>query len=141
MCTLNSLEHESSCLSLKSDDSDKRFIDFKGDQLSSSERVDQQSSEPPSGPSVQQRQTQLDSIFLLLEDNIVMFVKNELKKIQRVLSPDYPESLENLLEREDEEQRRNREAFVKITVNFLRRMKQEELAEHLQISKRISLNI
>ncbi|KAM6893663.1 LOW QUALITY PROTEIN: NLR family CARD domain-containing protein 3-like [Xenentodon cancila] len=128
----DSLEHESSCLSLKSDDSDKRFIDFKGDQLSSSERVDQQSSEPPSGPSVQQHQTQLDSIFLLLEDNIVLFVKNELKKIQKVLSPDYPESLENLLEGEDEEQRRSREAFVKITVNFLRRMKQEELAECLQ---------
>ncbi|KAM6893976.1 NLR family CARD domain-containing protein 3-like [Xenentodon cancila] len=61
-----------------------------------------------------------------------MFVKNELKKIQRVLSPDYPESLEHLLEGEDEEQRRSREAFVKITVNFLRRMKQEELAERLQ---------
>ncbi|KAM6894003.1 protein NLRC3-like [Xenentodon cancila] len=63
-----------------------------------------------------------------------MFVKNELKTIQRVLSPDYPESLENLLEGEDEEQRRSREAFVKITVNFLRRMKQEELAELLQNS-------
>ncbi|KAM6893610.1 LOW QUALITY PROTEIN: uncharacterized protein FYW49_019988 [Xenentodon cancila] len=61
-----------------------------------------------------------------------MFVKNELKKIQRVLSPDYPESLENLLEGDVEEQRRSREAFVKITVNFLRRMKQEELAERLQ---------
>ncbi|KAM6909183.1 protein NLRC3-like [Xenentodon cancila] len=61
-----------------------------------------------------------------------MFVKNELKKIQKVLNPDYAESLENLLE--DEEQRRSREAFVKITVNFLRRMKQEELAERLQSS-------
>ncbi|KAM6893622.1 NLR family CARD domain-containing protein 3-like isoform 1-T1 [Xenentodon cancila] len=61
-----------------------------------------------------------------------MFVKNELKKIQRGLSPDYPESLENLLEGEDEEQRRSREAFVKITVNFLNKMKQEELAERLQ---------
>ncbi|KAM6893661.1 protein NLRC3-like [Xenentodon cancila] len=101
---------------------------------SKAQRLDQQSSEPPSGPSVQQHPTQLDSIFLLLEDNIVMFVKNELKKIQRGLSPDYPESLENLLEDEDEEQRRSREAFVKITVNFLRRMKQEELAERLQSS-------
>ncbi|KAM6893965.1 protein NLRC3-like [Xenentodon cancila] len=109
-----------------------QYIDFKRDQRSAVKRVDQQSSEPPSGPSVQQHQTQLDSIFLLLEDNIVMFVKNELKKIQRVLSPDYPESLENLLEDEEEEQRRSREAFVKITVNFLRRMKQEELAECLQ---------
>ncbi|XP_061573953.1 NLR family CARD domain-containing protein 3-like [Cololabis saira] len=71
----------------------------------------------------------------LLEENIVLFVKNELKKIQRGLSPDYPESQEHLLEGEDEEQRRSsREAFVKITVNFLRRMKQEELAERLQSS-------
>ncbi|KAM6894074.1 protein NLRC3-like [Xenentodon cancila] len=119
---------------MKSERSLGQFIDFKGDQRSAVKRVDQQSSEPPSGPSVQQHPTQLDSIFLLLEDNIVMFVKNELKKIQRVLSPDYPESLENLLEDEDEEQRRSREAFVKITVNFLRRMKQEELAERLQSS-------
>uniref|UniRef100_A0A3Q4HUQ3 NACHT domain-containing protein n=1 Tax=Neolamprologus brichardi TaxID=32507 RepID=A0A3Q4HUQ3_NEOBR len=55
------------------------------------------------------------------------FVKNELKKIQKVLSPDYPECLES--QREDYEQRRSREAFVKITLNFLRRMKQEELAD------------
>ncbi|XP_061566757.1 NACHT, LRR and PYD domains-containing protein 3-like [Cololabis saira] len=96
--------------------------------------VDQQISESPSGPSVQQHQTQLDSIFQLLEDDIVMFVKDELKKIQRGLSPDYPESLEHVLLGEDEEQRSIRDAFVKITVNFLRRMKQEELAERLQSS-------
>ncbi|XP_061573627.1 NLR family CARD domain-containing protein 3-like isoform X3 [Cololabis saira] len=121
-----------SCLSLKSDWSRDWLINFKGDQRSPSERVDQQNSEPPSGSSVQQHQTQLDSIFLLLEDNIVMFVKNELKKIQSGLRPNYPESLDHLLEGEDEEQRSSREAFVKITVNVLRRMKQEELAERLQ---------
>ncbi|XP_061571545.1 NLR family CARD domain-containing protein 3-like [Cololabis saira] len=106
----------------------------KHESQSKAQRVDQQISESPSGPSVQQHQTQLDSIFLLLEDNIVLFVKNELKNIQRGLSPDYPESLEHLLQGEDEEQRSSREVFVKITVNFLRRMKQEELAEHLQSS-------
>ncbi|XP_065326129.1 NACHT, LRR and PYD domains-containing protein 3-like [Pelmatolapia mariae] len=94
-------------------------------------RVDQQSSEVPSGQSAQQHQTQLDSIFMLLEDNIITFVKNELKKIQKVLILDYPECLES--QRVHDEQRRSsREAFVKITVNFLRRMKQEELANHLQ---------
>ncbi|XP_061582035.1 NACHT, LRR and PYD domains-containing protein 1 allele 2-like isoform X2 [Cololabis saira] len=128
----DSLEHEPSCLSLKSERSNDIFINFKGDQHSSSERVDQQISESPSGPSVQQHQTQLDSVFQLLEEDIVMFVKNELKKIQRGLGPDYPESLEYLLEGEDEEQRSSRDAFVKITVNFLRRMKQENLAERLQ---------
>uniref|UniRef100_A0A3Q1HVM9 NACHT domain-containing protein n=1 Tax=Anabas testudineus TaxID=64144 RepID=A0A3Q1HVM9_ANATE len=47
--------------------------------------------------------------------------------------PDYPQCLESemedekVLDGEDEEQRRSsREAFVKITLNFLRRMKQEE---------------
>ncbi|XP_039858035.1 uncharacterized protein LOC120715245 isoform X1 [Simochromis diagramma] len=93
-------------------------------------RVDQQSSEVPSGQSAQQHQTQLDSIFMLLEDNIITFVKNELKKLQKVLSPGYPESLES--QREDDEQRSSREAFVKITVDFLRRMRQEEMADRLQ---------
>uniref|UniRef100_A0A3P8QT79 NACHT domain-containing protein n=1 Tax=Astatotilapia calliptera TaxID=8154 RepID=A0A3P8QT79_ASTCA len=68
---------------------------------------------------------------MLLEDNIITFVKNELKKIQKVLSPDYPECLES--KREDDKQgRSSREAFVKITLDFLRRMKQEELAYRLQ---------
>ncbi|XP_067332851.1 NLR family CARD domain-containing protein 3-like isoform X2 [Channa argus] len=73
-------------------------------------------------------------LFQLLEDNIVTFVKNQLKEIQRVLRPDYPECSESQREdEEDEEQRRSsRESFVKITVNFLRRMKQEELADCLQ---------
>ncbi|XP_071327242.1 protein NLRC3-like [Trachinotus anak] len=127
-----------SCVSFKSDNSNERFIDFK--QLSSApERVDQKSSNVPSGQSAQQHQTKLDSIFMLLEEDIVTFVKNELKKIQKVLSPYYPECLESqredeeVLDSEDEEQRRSsREAFVKITVNFLRRMKQEELADCLQ---------
>ena len=71
-------------------------------------------------------------------------MKNELKRVQRSLSPDDPECLESqsedeeVLDGEEEEQRRSsREAFLKITVHFLRRMKQEELAERLQSSKRI----
>ncbi|XP_013769826.1 protein NLRC3-like [Pundamilia nyererei] len=67
---------------------------------------------------------------MLLEDNIITFVKNELKKIQKVLSLDYPECLES--QREEEQRRSSREAFVKITVEFLRRMKQDKLADHLQ---------
>ncbi|XP_034082772.1 NLR family CARD domain-containing protein 3-like isoform X4 [Gymnodraco acuticeps] len=75
---------------------------------------------------------------MLLEDHIVTFVKNELKKIQKALSSDYPEGLETqsedeeVLEAEDEEQRKSREAFLNITLHFLRSMKQEELAERLQ---------
>ncbi|XP_030608470.1 protein NLRC3-like [Archocentrus centrarchus] len=132
-------EPEPSCVSLKSDQSKFDLIDFKGQQPSAAERVDQESSEVPSGQSAQQHQTQLDSIFMLLEENIICFVKNELKKIQKVLNPDYPESLESqkedeeLLEVEEEASKKeNREAFVKITLHFLRRMKQEELADRLQ---------
>ena len=73
-------------------------------------------------------------------------MKNELKKIQKVLSSDNPECAEGpseeeeVLEGEDEEQRRSsRESFLKITLHFLRRMKQEELADCLQSSKRISV--
>ncbi|XP_077952830.1 protein NLRC3-like isoform X2 [Gasterosteus aculeatus] len=70
---------------------------------------------------------------MLLEENILTFVKNELKKIQKFMSSDYPECLEKEDEEVlDEEQRRSREAFVKISVHFLRRMKEEELAERLQ---------
>ncbi|XP_027866276.1 NACHT, LRR and PYD domains-containing protein 3-like isoform X2 [Xiphophorus couchianus] len=152
---------EPSCVSWRSNKSKDVIILFKSDQppaakrkrlknddqlesklehLSSDyQRVDQQSSEVPTDPSVQLHQTQLDSIFMLLEENIVTFVKNELKNIQKVLSPDDPGSSEGqsedeeVIRGEDEEQRRSsREAVMKITLNFLRKMKQEELAECLQ---------
>uniref|UniRef100_A0A8C7WX97 NACHT domain-containing protein n=1 Tax=Oryzias sinensis TaxID=183150 RepID=A0A8C7WX97_9TELE len=119
---------ESSCGSNRSDRSKHSNPKFK-DIHSAVEQLDQQSSETPSGPSVQQHQTQLDSIFLLLEDNIVTFVKKELKKIQKLLSH---REEEEELEDEDEEQRSSRESLMKITENFLRRMKQEELADRLQ---------
>ncbi|XP_072235583.1 uncharacterized protein [Leuresthes tenuis] len=134
-------EPGTSCVSMKSDRSMDLPLFFKSDQHPSFKRVDQQSSEVPSGQSAQQHQTQLDSIFMLLEDNMVTFVKEELKKMQKVLSPVYPECLASQREDEDEEQRSSREALVKITVHFLRRMKQEELADRLQSSKRISLKI
>lgn len=70
------------------------------------------------------------------------FVKNELKKFKKALGPEGPEYLEKLREDdevmggEEEEQRcSNRDAFLKITLNYLRRMKQEQLADSLQSSK------
>uniref|UniRef100_A0AAQ4QHH8 NACHT domain-containing protein n=1 Tax=Gasterosteus aculeatus aculeatus TaxID=481459 RepID=A0AAQ4QHH8_GASAC len=124
---------EPRCLSMKSDWSKGRLINFKDGRRSYDSEEDQESSEVPTGPSAQQHQTHLDSIFMLLEENILTFVKNELKKIQKVVSSGYPECLEKEDgEVLDEDQRRSREAFVKISVHFLRRMKQEELAERLQ---------
>uniref|UniRef100_A0A669BP92 B30.2/SPRY domain-containing protein n=1 Tax=Oreochromis niloticus TaxID=8128 RepID=A0A669BP92_ORENI len=131
-------EPEPSCVSLKSDRSADRPIDFKSQPLSAAERVDQESSEVPSGQSAQQHQTHLDSIFMLLEDKMVTFVKKELKKIQKVLCPDSPECLASqtdnncALAGEDEEPNSIRESFVKITLHILRRIKQEELADELQ---------
>ncbi|XP_062413251.1 NLR family CARD domain-containing protein 3-like isoform X2 [Pungitius pungitius] len=135
---------EPRCVSMRSDQSNDHLIDFKDDQsmdgrfnfkdggCSFDPKEDQESSEVPT-ESAQQHQTHLDSIFMLLEENILTFVKNELKKIQKVLSSDYPECLEKKDEEVlDEEQRRFREAFVMISVHFLRRMKQEDLAERLQ---------
>ncbi|XP_032364294.1 NLR family CARD domain-containing protein 3 isoform X2 [Etheostoma spectabile] len=124
---------------MKSDRSMGRYYNFKDGQDAVDGRVHQESSEGLGGQSDLQQQTDLDPIFMLLEENILTFIKNELKKIQKVLSPDYPECLESqredeeVLEGEDEEQRRrSREAFLKITLHFLRRMKQEELADRLQ---------
>uniref|UniRef100_A0AAV2LNE0 FISNA domain-containing protein n=1 Tax=Knipowitschia caucasica TaxID=637954 RepID=A0AAV2LNE0_KNICA len=70
----------------------------------------------------------LVSIFKHLEKNLSTFFQEELKKFLRLLSTDYPECLEPV---EDEEQRSSSEALLKITLNFLRRMDQKELAERL----------
>ncbi|XP_037615659.1 NLR family CARD domain-containing protein 3-like isoform X3 [Sebastes umbrosus] len=131
-------EPEPSCVSMKSDWSMGHPPAFKDGRHSDEQRVDQESLEVPSFQSAQQHQTHLDSIFMLLEENIVTFVKNELKKIHKVVNSDYPECLESeredeeVLDGEDEEKRSSREEFLKITLHFLRRMKQEELADCLQ---------
>uniref|UniRef100_A0A672HN98 NACHT domain-containing protein n=1 Tax=Salarias fasciatus TaxID=181472 RepID=A0A672HN98_SALFA len=68
---------------------------------------------------------------MMLEDNMVTFMKKELKKMKKLLTPDYPACSVSEREDEDEEQRSSRESFLRITLDFLRRMKQEELAQRL----------
>ena len=51
-----------------------------------------------------------------------------------VLVSDYPECLES----EEDEEQSSREAFLKITLDFLRTMDQEQLAERLWSSKTIT---
>ncbi|XP_077950433.1 protein NLRC3-like isoform X1 [Gasterosteus aculeatus] len=124
---------EPRCVSMKSNQSKDDWMNFRDGRCSHDPEEDQETSEVPTDPSAQQHQTHLDSIFMLLKENILTFVKNELKKIQKIVSSDYPECLEKEDEEVlDEEQMRSREAFVKISVHFLRRMKQEELADRLQ---------
>ncbi|XP_034547470.1 NLR family CARD domain-containing protein 3-like [Notolabrus celidotus] len=125
-----------SCVSLKSNFSKDDYIDFKGGPPAD-KRV-QQSSEDLSDHPDQQHQTDMDSKFLLLEEDFITFVKKELKRVQRVLSSDYPACFEGqsedeeVLDGEDEEQRRSRDAFLKITLHLLRKRKQDELVDCLQ---------
>ncbi|XP_041814083.1 NLR family CARD domain-containing protein 3-like [Chelmon rostratus] len=120
-----------SFLSMKSDQSMLHPLVFKPGHHSVNQMIHQDNLDIPSGQSELQHQTDLVSIFMMLEKNIVSFVKNELKRLQEVLCLDYPDWLES--QSEDEELRRSsREAFLKITLDFLRKMKQEELADCLQ---------
>uniref|UniRef100_A0A8C5GUC0 NLR family CARD domain-containing protein 3-like n=1 Tax=Gouania willdenowi TaxID=441366 RepID=A0A8C5GUC0_GOUWI len=115
-------EPEPSCVSFRSNKSMSRLIEFK-DGPSTNPRLEGVDGSSGAEP---------DSIFTLLEDNIISFVKAELKHMQKIVDGDDPECSESQMEGEDEEQRRSREAFLNITVYFLKRMKQEELAERLQ---------
>ncbi|XP_074525993.1 LOW QUALITY PROTEIN: NLR family CARD domain-containing protein 3-like [Halichoeres trimaculatus] len=125
-----------SCVSMMAVQSMGHPAEFEGG-LPADER-DQQSSEDLRDQSNQQHLTNLDSVLKLLEENIFNFVKDELKRIERALRSDYPACLEGqgedgvVVDGEDEEQRRSRDAFLKITLHFLKRMKQEELADCLQ---------
>ncbi|KAI3363897.1 hypothetical protein L3Q82_001491 [Scortum barcoo] len=69
----------------------------------------QESSEGPDGQSTQQQKRDLDSVFMRQDEEV---------------------------DSEEEEQKRSsREAFLKITLHFLRKIKQEELADCLQSKK------
>ncbi|KAM7386137.1 hypothetical protein PAMA_008989 [Pampus argenteus] len=122
-------------VSMKSDQSIRGLIDFR-DQHHSSKNIDhQESSETASSESVQEHDTDLDSIFTPL----VTFVKNELNIFQRILSPDSTGESEDQLKHEDmvdsedeEHRKRSREALLQITLDYLRRKKHTQLADSLQ---------
>ncbi|XP_041842717.1 NLR family CARD domain-containing protein 3-like isoform X2 [Melanotaenia boesemani] len=81
-------------------------------------------------------QTDLHEIFRSLEEKIVTFVKSELKEIFWLLKKDKNVSEsqsedEELSNCEEEQKNSSKEAFLKITVEFLRAMKQEDLADTL----------
>ncbi|XP_034060762.1 NLR family CARD domain-containing protein 3-like isoform X2 [Gymnodraco acuticeps] len=117
-----------SCVSMKSD----RSMDYPT-------AFQQQHSIPQDQQETSEVHTELDSIFMHLEENIFAYLKKELKKFQEVLRTNNPECFESqgkseeVVDGEEEEQRRSRrEAFLKITLDFLRTMKQEELADSLR---------
>ncbi|XP_069371589.1 NLR family CARD domain-containing protein 3-like [Paralichthys olivaceus] len=112
-----------------------------GGQYSNEERIYQEIPVVLSGQLLQNNQTDLDSTFMQLEENIIQYMKNQLKRFQRALSPDCSEYtyLESHCEDEgmmyedgDEQRRRCRKAFLRITVHFLRRMNLNDLANSLK---------
>ncbi|XP_055010417.1 NLR family CARD domain-containing protein 3-like isoform X2 [Boleophthalmus pectinirostris] len=132
-------------LSLKSDGSLFRNIDFKRDAASDCDSAyasvscdrsllrnwDFPSSSKPKTETAQWiSEETLNSIFTRLEHSLISFVKEELKRYHRVLASDYPQCLEN----EEDEEQRNRESFLNITMDVLRRMQHQELAEKLHCS-------
>ncbi|XP_071205640.1 NLR family CARD domain-containing protein 3-like [Salvelinus alpinus] len=130
-----------SCVSMKSDRSMRLPIYFGEGDFSTDQRNRQERSESEilSGQSSQSHQTDLDSIFSLLEENILTFVKNELKMFKRILSPELPEGFESqkqdkeVVDAEDEKQESSaREGALKITLHVLRKMNQKELADTLE---------
>ncbi|XP_070297910.1 NACHT, LRR and PYD domains-containing protein 3-like, partial [Salvelinus sp. IW2-2015] len=130
-----------SCVSMKSDWSMGKPINFREGDLSTEQRNQQERSESEilSGHSSRSHQTDLASIFSLLEKNIMTFVKNELKMFKRILNPELPEGFENpkqdkeVVDAEDEKQESSaREGALKITLHVLRKMNQKELADTLE---------
>ncbi|XP_071199336.1 NLR family CARD domain-containing protein 3-like [Salvelinus alpinus] len=130
-----------SCVSMKSDKSMEPPIYFREGDFSTEQRNQQERSESEilSGQSSQSHQTDLDSIFSLLEENILTFVKNELKMFKRILSPELPEGFESqkqdkeVVDAEDEKQESSaREGALKITLHVLRKINQKELADTLE---------
>ncbi|XP_027895886.1 NLR family CARD domain-containing protein 3-like isoform X3 [Xiphophorus couchianus] len=127
----------SSCLSMKSDRSMDPITVFKDGHQSVQNSDELQDSTVLSVQSVH-HQTDLGSIFKALEESIIGFVKSELEKLLNVVGPDYHEYLKNQRENEElldggEEEQENTsgESFLKLTLDFLRRMKQKRLADYL----------
>ncbi|XP_071028904.1 NLR family CARD domain-containing protein 3-like [Oncorhynchus clarkii lewisi] len=130
-----------SCVSMKSDWSMVQPLTFREGDFSTEQRNQQERSESEilSGQSSQSHQTDLASIFNLLEEKMMTFVKNELKMFKRILSPELPEGFESqkqdkeVVDPEDEQQESSaREGALKITLHVLRKMNQMELADTLE---------
>ncbi|CAL8277360.1 unnamed protein product [Gadus morhua 'NCC'] len=124
-----------SCVSMKSDRSMDLPLTFKDGNHQPSKERHQERSKVTSAQSLQQHQTEL---IKRAEENAHAFLDKELKKLWRVLLPDYPQCSESQREEEEEvdgkkeEQRRRAiEGVVHITKLCLMEMNQEELADTL----------
>ncbi|XP_024144839.1 NLR family CARD domain-containing protein 3-like [Oryzias melastigma] len=122
-----------SCVSLRSDESKNAKLNFRSEFVAA-EGIDQQLLKGPL-----QHQTQIDSTFQVLENNIVTFVKKGLQKFKKLLSRCSFEHMARPLDDidvcgvDDEEQAKIlKEMFLEMTILFLKGVKKEELADRLQ---------
>ncbi|XP_067084535.1 NACHT, LRR and PYD domains-containing protein 12-like isoform X2 [Osmerus mordax] len=131
-----------SCVSMKSDRSMEAPIKFSDGGGPSNEEGDQQEK----SESDQCHHEDLSSIFTVLEETVIRFVKKELKRMKRILSSDFPEGLES--QREDQEvvdpeyqkqESSAREGALKITLHVLRNMNHKELADTLEKNERAEI--
>ncbi|XP_039907388.1 NACHT, LRR and PYD domains-containing protein 12-like isoform X2 [Simochromis diagramma] len=119
----------SSCDSVMSDHSKEPPLAFNRKQASGTELY-QDISEVHSASCVEDHQTDIDSIFKLLEESIFTFVKDELKRMQRLLKSKCSDG--EMDTDMNEGMRSSREAFQNIALHFLRRINHENLADSLQ---------
>ncbi|KAI5621582.1 NACHT, LRR and PYD domains-containing protein 12 isoform X3 [Silurus asotus] len=66
-----------------------------------------------------------------LQHKVITLLQNELKRYKKLLSPDYPACSEREVD-DEEDQSSVREGVLKITLHFLKNMKQTDLANTLQ---------
>ncbi|KAJ0070738.1 hypothetical protein NL108_018626 [Boleophthalmus pectinirostris] len=130
-------------MSIKSDASMRERILFNKEPFSTNQRDTRLSSvtvrsddstmetilEEQSYESLVETRPDLDngSIFKKLEEHILSFVQNELRKLQEVLMAEEPESLAF----DEDDKAGIKEAFLKIALSFLKTLDQDKLAERL----------
>ncbi|XP_053470142.1 NACHT, LRR and PYD domains-containing protein 3-like isoform X1 [Ictalurus furcatus] len=114
---------EPSCVSMKSDKSIDEPIVFKHTDRSTDQR--------PQKKKLRIIEDSLENVFKELEGKVITLMKNELKRFQKLLSPDYPACTER--EVQDEEDLHSvREGALKITLHVLKKMNHTDLANTLQ---------
>ncbi|XP_062372734.1 NACHT, LRR and PYD domains-containing protein 3-like [Sardina pilchardus] len=129
----SSLHHERppspvpTCVSMKSDQSMDPPITFKDDEVTDGSSGQMEGCKS-GAVSDQFTQGDLKHIFQVLEEKIITFVQNELKRFKQIVSPDYQEHFEG----KEQDESDAREGALKMALHFLRDMKQNNIADKLQ---------
>ncbi|KAJ0061397.1 hypothetical protein NL108_018299 [Boleophthalmus pectinirostris] len=82
--------------------------------------------EDPEGPESQSSESEVDEVFQVLEEQVLRFVQQQLQRLHRLLASDYPECSESEEEESSE--------VLNITLDFLKKMDKEHLAQRLRNS-------